>query len=453
MVPADKRADIFEYLPVKQAVLKQILPAIFSQMIALLYNLADTYFVGMLNEPAQTAAVTVTAPAFVMTTAIANLFGIGGASLIAGYLGKKAPEKAREVSAVAFWWGLGAAILFSVVFFLLASPILTLCGAKTDTYPLAYAYAKWVLVIGGPATIMNALLANLIRAEGAAFIASVGVSLGGVINILLDPVFVLPHFLGYGAVGAGMATALSNMAAMVFFILYMWIKRGSTIISLKPGDLRYTARHIKRMLSVGFPSAVQYALTVVAISAQMNFVSKYDTEAIAALGIIRKLDQFPLYFSIGVSNGLLPLLAYNHAAENHRRRQEAFRFGCLISICFAMICLVCYEVLAPQLVGVFIDDACTIAYGARFLRIMVVAMPMMAFCYPMIIQFQAMGYVKESLICSILRKGVVDIPLLFAMDHLLPLYGCMMVQPMVDMLSLIVALCFYRRISRELSVF
>ena len=206
---------------------------------------------------------------------------------------------------------------------------------------------------------------------------------------------------------------------------------------------------MKSILSIGFPSAVQYALTVVAVSAQMNFVSGYETEAIAALGIVKKLDQLPLYFSIGTANGLLPLLAYNHGAGNHRRRQDAFRFGCGISLGFSLACVAAYEVFAPSLVGLFIDDALTRSYGAAFLRIMVTAMPMMSLCYPMIIQFQALGRVKESLICSVLRKGVVDIPLLFFMDSLLPLYGCMMVQPMVDTLSLVFCVVFYRRINRE----
>ena len=115
-----------------------------------------------------------------------------------------------------------------------------------------------------------------------------------------------------------------------------------------------------------------------------------------------------------------------------------------------MLCLVCYELFAPYLVGLFIDNAITRVYGAAFLRIMVVAMPFMSLAYPMIIQFQAMGKVKESLVCSVLRKGVVDIPLLFIMDTLLPLYGCMMVQPIVDAASLIVALFFYRNINRSL---
>jgi len=444
------RTEIFEHLPVKTAVWKQILPAIASQMIALIYNLADTYFVGKLNDPSQTAAVTIVSASFVMLTAISNLFGIGGASLLAGYLGKKSPEEAGQVSTISFWGGFVCACLFSLSFALLAKPVLYLCGATAETYDLAYAYAKWVVIIGGPAAIMNTLLANLIRAEGAAGTASFGVSMGGVINIILDPFFVLPQFLGYGAVGAGIATALSNGVSFCFLMSYVLLRRRETVIELRIQNLRYTAKHVSRILSIGFPSAIQFALTVVAVSAQMKFVSGYETEAVAALGIIKRLDQLPLYFSIGVANGLLPLLAYNHSAGNHRRRKDAFRFGSMISLGFSMLCLVCYELFAPYLVGLFIDNTLTRVYGAAFLRIMVVAMPFMSLAYPMIIQFQAMGKVKESLICSVLRKGVVDIPLLFIMDTFLPLYGCMMVQPIVDAVSLAVALYFYKNINRSL---
>lgn len=445
-----KRTEIFETMPVHRAVYSQIVPAIASQMIALVYNLADTYFVGMLNDPGQTAAVTVVSSSFVMLTAISNLFGVGGASLIARYLGGKEEEKARQVSAVSFWGGLLCALLFSLFFLTFSEPVLRLCGATDSTYETAYAYAFWVIIIGGPATILNTLLANLVRAEGNAPGASIGVSLGGILNTILDPIFVLPGFLGFGAVGAGMATAFSNFAGVIYFLVYLVRKRHVTIIAPAPGNLKYTGAHLKDILSIGFPSAVQYALTVVAVSAQMNFVSGYETEAIAALGIVKKLDQLPLYFSIGVANGLLPLLAYNHAAGNHRRRRDAFRFGSMISLGFSLCCVAVYEAFAPVLTGLFIEDALTRAYGASFLRIMVTAMPMMSLCYPMIIQFQALGKVKESLVCSILRKGVLDIPLLFLMDSLIPLYGCMMVQPMVDTISLFFCIGFYRKMNRTL---
>lgn len=448
MSSLQNRTEIFENTPIKKAVLLQIVPAIASQMIALLYNLADTYFVGLINDPVQTAAITVVSPCFVMLTAISNLFGVGGASAIARALGKKEPDRARQIASVSFWGGLVMGILFALLFWLLERPILTLCGAREETFAVVMAYAKWVVVIGGPWTVLNTLLANLVRAEGSARRAFVGVSLGGVLNIALDPLFVLPRFLGWGAAGAGIATAISNMAATVYFLCGIFRRRQDTVLSVAPGHLRHTRAHLGGILVIGFPSALQYALTVVAVAAQAKFVSAYPTEAVAALGIVKKIDQLPLYFSIGVANGLLPLLAYNHAAGNTARRSQAFRFGTLTAVSFSLCCLILFEIFAEPLVGLFIENPQTVAYGASFLRLMVTAMPMMSVCYPMIVQFQAMGKAGESLICSVLRKGVLDIPLLFIMDALLPLYGCMLVQPTVDSISLIVALLLYRRIRK-----
>ena len=442
------RTMVFESLPVRQAVLKQIIPAVFSQMIALIYSLADTYFVGMLNAPAQTAAITIVYPSFVMLTAISNLFGIGGASMIARKLGRKDTQAAKEIASISFWLGLLSALCFSLFFLLFAKPILTLCGATEATYSFCLRYARWVVVFGGIPTIMNTLLANLVRSEGAAASASFGISLGGILNIILDPVFILPQFLGMGVVGAGVATALSNLASMIYFLLYLYGRKKDTILNIRPVHLKQTTKHLKEILSIGFPSALQYGLTVVAVAAQSAFVAKYATEATAALGIVKKLDQLPLYFSIGVANGLLPLLAYNHSAGNEHRRQDAFRFGTAISVSFALLCVFVYETFAPQLTSLFISDQQTISYGAAFLRRMVLAMPFMAFCYPMTIQFQAMGKVREALIISILRKGVLDVPLLFLMDGIFPLYGCMWVQPIVDCISLIAASILYRHMMK-----
>ena len=436
-------------MPVKRAVIKQIAPAIAAQMIAVIYNLADTYFVGMLNSPAQTAAVTIVAPMFVMLTAVSNLFGVGGASLIARKLGMHRENEAKQVAAVAFWWGIISSVATALIYLLLAKPLLGICGADASTYELAFGYAKWTVIVGAPFTILSSLSANLIRAEGSALSASLGVSLGCVINIVLDPFFVLPQFLGLGAEGAGLATAISNSLSAAYFLVYILRRRKTSIICVNPKHLNKTAENMGQILSIGFPSAVQQALTVVAIAAQAKFVAGYATEAIAALGIVKKIDQLPLFFSLGLANGLLPLLAYNHASGNHERRSAAFRFGCCVAVGFSLFCVIVYEILAPQITSLFIDDVLTINYAAGFLRRMVLAMPLMSVAYPMIIQFQAMGRAKESLIASILRKGVLDIPLLFIMDSLLPLYGCMWVQPMVDAISLVAALIMYRSIKKE----
>ena len=359
---------VFEAMPVRQAVWKQALPAIASQMVVLIYNLADTYFVGMLDDPIQTAAVTVAFPSFLMLTAISNLFGVGGASRVAQSLGEKRADRAAQISAISFWGGVCCALLYSLLFLGIAHPILTLCGAKADTYATARGYAQWVIVFGALPTIMNTLLANLTRAEGNANRAFWGVTMGGILNIILDPLFILPQFLGLGAIGAGIA---------------------------------------------------------------------------------KKIDNLPLYFSIGLANGLLPLLAYNYSSGDQQRRRDALRVGCTISLSFCLITLVIFEVFAPQCTALFIDDPDTIRYGAAFLRRLMVSMPFMSLCYPLIIHFQAIGKVRQSLICSILRKGVLDIPLLFLMDRLFPLYGCMWVQTMVDVISLTAVIYFCRGLKKE----
>ena len=166
----------------------------------------------------------------------------------------------------------------------------------------------------------------------------------------------------------------------------LWvILRGETVLRLSPKLLRTARRHLGGIVSIGFPSALQYALTVVAVSAQAKFVSAYPTAAVAALGITKKIDQLPLYFSIGVSSGILPLLAYNHASGDVRRRRSVFRWGVGVSLGFALCCLVVFELFAPQLASVFIRDAETVSYAAAFLRRMVTAMPLMSVAYPLII--------------------------------------------------------------------
>lgn len=192
----NRNIEVFSEIPIRKAVALQVIPAVASQMITLVYNLADTYFVGMLDAPHETAAITVVYPSFLMLTAISNLFGIGGASAIARALGKRDEDGARRISAISIWGGLLSALLFSLLFFLLEEPVLHLCGATAATYEVACGYATWVIVLGGPFTILNTLLANLIRAEGGAGAAAFGVSCGGILNILLDPLFVLPQFLG-----------------------------------------------------------------------------------------------------------------------------------------------------------------------------------------------------------------------------------------------------------------
>ena len=443
------RTEIFEKTPIFRAVIRQIVPAVAAQMIALVYSLADTWFVGLLNDPAETAAVTVVYPSFIMLTAISNLFGVGGAAALSRALGRGERETARAIGAVSFWFGLAFSLVFVVIFGISARPLLSLCGATEETYNNCFGYAFYAIIIGGSFTALSALLANLVRAEGASFAASFGLSMGGLLNVALDPFFILPRFLNMGVAGAGLATAISNAVSVLFFIILICARRRAGVVSLSPRLIGTGVGRLGEILGTGLPSAAQFALTVVAIAAQARFVSKYPTEAVAGLGIVKKLDLLPINFSMGTASGLLPLLAYNHAACNTERLKKCFRTGVFIALGFSLVCLAAYELFAPELASLFIKDAETIGYAAAFLRRMVVAMPLMAVCYPLIIKFQAEGRIRASLVCSMLRKGVIDIPLLFLMDAVQPLYGLMWVQPIVDGIALTAAILFDRTGARS----
>ena len=449
MAGSDRRREIFEKLPIPRAVFLQIIPAIAAQLITLVYNLTDTFFVGLLNAPAESAAVMVVFPIAAMLTAVANLFGVGGASMLSQALGRRDNESTRAISAVSFWGGLLSAAAFCLLFALVRRPLLRLCGATDETIRPALGYVRWVVLCGGVFSILNSLLANLIRAEGGAAAASRGISLGAVLNIILDPFFVLPRFLGMAAEGAGLATAIATVCTSVYFAVHLYRSQNSSVLSFRVEWARQGLRHLRSILTIGLPAALQFGLAVIAVAAQSNFVSKYGTEAMAALGIIKKLDQLPLFVSQGTATGLLPLLAYNYAAGNHDRRRKAFRFGCLFAFGFSMLCLVVYEFFAPRLVSIFIGDALTVRYGAAFLRRMVVAMPLMSIGYCATVHFQAMGHALEALVVTVIRKGLLDIPLLWLMDSIYPLYGCMWVQPIVDFFAVLAVFYFTRQLRRR----
>lgn len=441
------KTEVFARMPVRRAVLQQIGPSIAGQMVALAYNLADTFFVGQLQDSVQVAAITVVTPLFLMLTALSNLFGVGGNSLIARLLGSNRSEKAGEVSAFCFWSSALTAFLYSLLILLLQVPLLKLCGADETTLAWAVRYSRWVLIVGGLPTVLNVTLSNLARSIGEAGVAFRGVTVGGLLNIAIDPLFILPWGLHLGAEGAAIATVLSNTVSALYLLTWMLRKKG--VLSLRFGLLRQGCTWAGQVLSVGFPSALQYALTVVSVTAVTRFVTPYGHEAVAALGVVKKIDMLPLYVSIGTAQGVLPLMAYNYASGNQDRRRQAVRFSGTVACGFAILCVACFEAFAPTLVRLFIDDAATVSYGVAFLRRMCIAMPLMAIGYLLIVQFQAVARPKEAMLLSVLRKGALDIPLLFLMTALIPLYGAVWVQPIVDTVAVLVAFYLNNRMSRK----
>ena len=444
------RKELFESAPIPKSVKALVIPTIISQLITMIYNLTDTLFVGMLNDPAQSAAITMAFPLSLAVTAIANLFGIGGSSLISRSLGRGETDTARKTSVFSIYSAFALAVLYSLFTLVFKPRLVTLLGASGTNAVYFTSYIDWVVIMGGVPSIMNVLLAHIVRSEGAAKQASIGMSLGGILNMILDPVFILPFGLGLRVTGAAMATMISNTAAMAYFIIYLIRVRKRSVISISPKQYTLRADIVKGVLTVGLPAALQTFMSVISNSVLNNLAARAGDAALAAVGIVKKIDMLPMSISMGFAQGSIPLIGYNFAAKKYDRMHSANKYTRTLAISFSIICIFVFEVFARPIVGAFIGDPETIAYGVKFLRIMCLATPLMAGCVMIISLFQATGNGGKAMFLSFFRKGVVDVPLMYLLNSVLPVYGLMMVQPIVDAAAMIISFTLYSRFIKKL---
>ena len=214
----NQKTALFEQMPVPKAVMKLAVPTILSSLVMVIYNLADTYFVGMMNNPVQNAAVTLAAPVLLAFNAVNNLFGVGSSSMMSRALGRKDYDTVRQSSAFGFYCALICGFLLSFACTIFQQPLLTLLGADVNTAQATEEYLKWTVSFGAAPAILNVVMAYLVRSEGAALHASIGTMSGCLLNIILDPIFILPWGFNMGAAGAGLATFLSNCVACIYFL-------------------------------------------------------------------------------------------------------------------------------------------------------------------------------------------------------------------------------------------
>jgi len=432
-----------------KAVMALAIPTVISQLITTIYNLADTFWVGQLNDPNQLAALAIIFPAQMVMTAIGNLFGIGAGTVVSRHLGAKDFEQAKRTSAFGFYGGAAVGLLCLAAITIFKVPFLRFIGATDVLMPYLEDYLFWVFTIGGLPTVCNLLIANMIRGEGFSKQASFGLSMGGILNIILDPFFVLPFGLGLQVRGAAIATMLSNCATTVYFAWLLYRRRRETVICLRPDAFRPTRSMASSVLLTGLPSALQVLLSAVSNMVLNNLIISYGEVAEAAIGLAKKIDTLPMGILMGLSQGAVPLFAYNYGAKNDRRMRYAVKTTLLSCLAVSAVFLVILQLWAEAATGIFISDPQTIEYGAGFIRLHCLAMPFMSVTFVLMGFFQATANNRQATALSVIRKGAVDIPLMFLMNLLIPMYGVIACQPITDIISAscagIMYLLWYRK--------
>ena len=418
-----ERTQLFETLSIPKAVIKLSVPTILSSLVMVLYNLADTFFVGMLNDPVQNAAVTLAAPALLAFNAINNLFGVGSSSMMSRALGRRDIKTVERSSAFGFYSALFCGLLLSLLYTVSRSFMLGVLGAEGENLDATSDYLFWTTTLGAAPSILNVVMAYLVRAEGSALHASLGTMSGCILNIILDPLFIMPWGFNMKASGAGLATFISNCAACLYFFVLIAIRRGKTHVNISHKNFRPDREIVFGVCGVGIPAAIQNLLNVTGMTVLNNFVAGWGSDAISAMGIAHKLNMIPFQIAMGFSQGVMPLVSYNYASGNRKRMRKATLFAGSLSLSFLCLITVVYFGFSDGLVSLFMENESVVGYGARFLRGMCLALPFLCLDFLAVGVFQACGLGRLSLLFAILRKIILEIPALYVLNYLFPLYG------------------------------
>lgn len=447
-----EKTQLFEQTPIPKAVMTLCVPTVISSLVMVIYNLADTYFVGMLNDPIQNAAVTLAAPVLLAFNAINNLFGVGSSSMMSRALGRKDYDTVYRSSALGFYCSLICGILFSLLFTASQSPLITLLGADTENAAATGSYLRWTVTCGAAPAILNVVLAYMVRAEGSSLHASIGTMSGCLLNIILDPILILPQGLNMGAAGAGLATFVSNCVACIYFFVLLYVKRGHTYVCIRPSMFRFQKQILIGVFGVGIPASIQNLLNVTGMTVLNNFTSDYSSDAVAAMGIVQKVNMVPLYIALGLSQGIMPLISYTYAAGNIERMKKTIFFSLKITVSFMLVVTVGYYLGAGTLTSLFMKNETIVSYGTRFLRGLCLALPFLCVDFLAVGVFQACGFGKKALIFALLRKIVLEIPALYILNRLFPLYGLAYAQTTAEVILAVAAIITLARLFRKLSV-
>lgn len=438
--------EIFETRPIPSALAKMAVPTIVSQLITLVYNIADTWFIGQTNNPYMVAASSLVLTIFLMTTALANLFGVGGGSLAVRLLGSKDEDEARKVASLSLVMAAGASLCFSTLCLIFMNPLLRLLGASDNTIGYARQYLMFVVVLGCLPTVLANTMSSMVRNIGYSKEAGFGLGMGGILNVILDPLFMFVLFPdGYQVMGAAAATMLSNVVTFVYFIVVYRRLSGKTVLALPRSIERIRPESMKSLLSVGIPSAMSLLLFDLTNMVINRLASSHGDIELAAIGIVLKVERLPLNIGIGICLGMTPLVAYNYASKNHKRMKDFFTAARLAGLVVSVLCVIFYRTFAGVIMQAFINDADTIRYGTEFLQARCFATPFMFLSFHMVHFMQAVDRGKVSFELAIIRQIILNIPILFLMNYLLGMTGIVWTQLTADIINVIVSYIIYSR--------
>ncbi len=434
--------SVFEEKNFTKAIMRVGLPAMLGQLTTLIYNIADTFFVSLTKEPAMIAAVTLCAPILLIIMSIASIFGMGGSSVIARLLG----EEKREESGATMNFCVYAMVIAGVITLALGlvflRPLAKVSGADADNLTYTCDYLKWIF-IGAPFIMLANGFVHLFRSVGLIKESTIGLVLGNVINMILDYVFIA--ILGWGTAGAALATSLGFVCATIYYLICMICEehRGNQLVPWTPKRCSPNTATIRNVVSIGIPGALITVLMSVSNIVLNNYISIYGSDAVASYGIAYKLDMVPILLSVGLSQGVAPLVGYCYGGNEKKRMLGIIKYTIRYGVFMGAIFTVVFILWGKQLAAIFLQDDVLIEQTGYFLKILCLSAPMLGVINMMTSYFQALGKAIKSLTITVLRNAVLFIPGVIMLNYFWKLNGVIAAQPVVETILTIICIVMY----------
>lgn len=438
---------LFRDKPVWKAIFSLAVPSVLTILIMVIYNMADMFFISMAGDDTLVAAIAVVSPVFSLATAVATMLGAGGCAVIARFLGAGERENAASTGSLCIWASLLFGILFTTIVFAACESILNVLGATADMKEAAGTYMR-IMALGAPLMLFSMTMASAVRANGAILPGMLSNMAGTVVNIVLDPLFILK--LRMGVNGAAAATVLGNLVASL--LLTVVIVRKTPVITFSPKAALRRPGLLPHTMAVGLPNCISSALSGFASTFANKLLRIYGSGAIAAMAAAGKATMIISLIQMGICMGIAPLIAYNYGAGNLPRLKETLLKTGAVTVIFGIIAtLGCYAG-RDILIGLFLKDAANIEMSRNFLFWLLLASPLLGFYYLSSNFLQAAGNALLATVISVLRQGLLLIPCLYLMHALLGLSGVAAAHTVSDMgsvgIAVVLMLVQYRRLKR-----
>lgn len=433
-----KSLDAFNNMPVPQAVMKNVIPAMVAMLMVLIYNLADTFFIGQTHNAYQIAAVSLATPVFLMFMAVGTIFGIGGTSVISRAVGEGKAEYAKKVCAFCMWACILVGIVMSVLLLIGMDSILLLIGASEDTWEYAGSYLT-IVSCSGVFVLISNCYSNILRAEGQATRAMVGQVIGNLLNVILDPIMILGF--DWNITGAAIATVIGNITAATYYIAYFL--RGKSSLSIRIRDFSVKNKICSNVLAIGIPASLASVLMSISQMIMNGLMAGYGDMAIAGIGVAMKVTMITGMVAMGIGQGIQPLLGYCVGAKTWERYRKIMRFSMWFAFLLSLAMTVFCYIFTNQIVSVFLTEESAFDYAVQFASILLSTSPLFGVFYVLTNALQAMGAAVSSLIINLSRQGLIYIPSLFILKAVLNATGLVWAQPVADILSIGLAAGLY----------